>query len=138
MSLQPTFGPEVRQSIPNLIRQLFTDLSELIQQHIELTKTEVREEGERFVKAAIFGVAGLIFLQITLIFIGYISLILFMLIGGFNILAATIATTIILLVLTAAFLAICAGQIRSAQNILKQQRKTTLKRSYRRVVMEQK
>jgi uncharacterized membrane protein YqjE len=118
MSLYPFPREPHAQSVPDLLRQLFAEFTELVQQHIELTKTEAKEEGKRLSKAALFGLIGLVLLQTGLVFLGNTLIILFLM-GRINLLAATVATVIVFLVLTAIFLGFCYQQIRSAQALLK-------------------
>lgn len=120
MSIYPMPRPEERHSIPELIRQLFTEMTELIQQHIELTKTEVREEGKRASRAVIYALLGLLFLQVILIFLGNL-LMLFLMVNNVTLLGATLITLGVFFVLALICVGLCFQQIRSAQNILKQE-----------------
>jgi uncharacterized membrane protein YqjE len=112
--------PEERQSMAELFRQLFRDMQELIQQQVQLARTGVVEEVRRLGKATVYGALGVMFLLVTLIFVGNLLMLLFLM-GGMNILAATITTVIVFVVLTALFVGLCIKQVRSAQSILKQQ-----------------
>lgn len=120
MSIYRFPEPEARHSIPDLIRQLFRDFTELVQQQILLIKTETREEAQRLSKALIYGLVGLILLQVTLIFSGNLLMLVFLTYNG-SIFWSTLLTTGLFLVLTALFVGLCVRQIRSAQALLKQQ-----------------
>lgn len=121
MSIYPLPRPETTQTVPDLIRQLFAEFTELIHQYIELAKTEVREEGKLIAKAAIYGLVGLIVLQTTLVFLGNLFVMLLM-IGGVNIVTSTFITMLVFLVVTAILIGFCVRQLRTAQTLIKPQR----------------
>jgi uncharacterized membrane protein YqjE len=118
MSLYSLPRPEFRQSIPDLIRQLFSEMTELIQQHIELTKLEIREESKRIAKAAVFGVMGLVFAQVGLIFLGY--LLVEALDRTMSRVGATAITLVLFLVIAGVLVGLCVQQLKSAKDLLKQ------------------
>ncbi len=119
MSIYQMPRPEERHSVPDLIRQLFLELGELIQQHIQLAKTEVREEAVLISKAVALGVVTLMLVQVTLIFVGHLLINLFQL-TELGVIGSTVITILLFLGLTAVGGYLCFKQVKTAQNILKQ------------------
>jgi uncharacterized membrane protein YqjE len=123
MSLYPIPAPEEsQQSITALVRKLFAEMNELIQQQIQLTKTEVREEGRKILKGTLFAVLALVSFEAVLVFFGNF-LMIFMMLNRVTIFGAALGTMIVFTILTVIFLFLCLYQIRSAQALLKQETK---------------
>ena len=108
-----------QQSIPNLVRRLLVEMTDLVQHYVELIRTEVSEESQKVSKAFIYGILSLIFFQVTLIFIGNL-LMLFLILGNFTFFGATIITLAAFLILALVNGGLCIKQIRSAQSLIKQ------------------
>jgi len=122
MSVYPFPQQHTRQSIPDLIRQLFHDLSDLIQQHIELTKTEIKEESQRFAKAAVFAVIGLMMAQGVLLFGGACVVAVIASSGQVSVAVSALLVMLMFVALAGIFGGLCMQQIHSAKAILRQAR----------------
>jgi uncharacterized membrane protein YqjE len=107
MSLYSFQNRPEKQGFSELFRQLFDDIRDLFQQHVELTKTEVREGGRRVAKATIFGVIGLVLTQVTLIYLGSLLMLFLLGLTPLKILGATVAVFLTFLVLSA----VCFGLV---------------------------
>lgn len=69
MSLYPSSRPEEQPSLGELIHSLFQEVSDLIRQHIELGKTELKEDASLWRETAIFFYGGTLLAQTGIIFI---------------------------------------------------------------------
>lgn len=119
MSLYPIPQPGERTSISRLVRQLVTDFNDLSRQYMTLTRTEVREEGQRLSKAVLYGLVALILLQVVLIFLGNL-LMLFLMVNQMTVLNATLLTMGLYLLLALVCGVLCIRQLQAAQALLKQ------------------
>jgi len=88
-------------AISDLVRELFAKISEYINTQIKLTKTEIKVEGRKLAVAAVFGVVALIVGFVSVLFLG-MSLIL-LLDKVMDLAWASVATTVIFLVITGLF-----------------------------------
>lgn len=114
----PHHQHDTRPSTTELIRELLSEITELFHQYVTFTRASVREEGQRLAKAIIFGAIALMFLQVTLIFIGNL-LLLSMVVQQVNLVAATVLTMGLFLLLTVVFGFLCVKQLQDARDIMK-------------------
>jgi uncharacterized membrane protein YqjE len=120
MSLYPVYRPEEQPSLTGLVRQLLNNVSELIQQHIELTKTELKMEGKRLSKAAGFGVFALLLFQIFLISLGAVGVLALHNAANLTWVSSAMIVTVIYLVLLAVCAVLCIQQIQSAKHVMQE------------------
>ena len=118
MSLDFMLSNGSQVGIADLLRQLIQEFSTLIQQHIQLTKTELQAEGQRFSKVIILGVIALFFIQG---FIVSFSILLIILLIGFlhlSLIAAAAIGTGLFLLATALCALLAFQQLKSAQRVM--------------------
>lgn len=99
-----------RVALGDMVRELFTKVSELINTHIELTKTEIKVESRKLAVAAAFGGAALIVGFISVFFLGF-SLVL-LLNKVIDLAWATVLTTLIMFAVTGVFAAMMIKEIK--------------------------
>lgn len=111
---------ESRQGVADLIRQLFQELTELIQQHIQLVKVELREEATRGIKAIALAWVGMVFFQVVLVFAGL--LIMFALVASqqVSLVGGAAITALVFLIITGVCFGLCLQQVQSAKKVLKE------------------
>lgn len=97
MSLPFPTGRSDRVAISDLIRELFTKISDLISTQVELTKTEIKVESRKLIVAAAYGVAALIIGSVFVLFMG-VSILL-ALTQAVGVVWASVITTAIFLAL---------------------------------------
>jgi uncharacterized membrane protein YqjE len=118
MSLYPLYRPEEQPSLTGLVRQLLNNVSELIQQHIELTKTEIKLEAQRLSKAALFGLVAFVFLMVLLVCIGALGTILLESYTPLTWVGSATVMTVLYLGLLIVFGVLCLKQLQSAKQVL--------------------
>ncbi len=97
------------ESFPDLIRRLFEQFAQLINQEKELLKAEGKATLQKAVQIAILGVLAVQFVGLVLLFAG-VSLIAFLMQAGMAFLPAALSTTGVMLVVTLSL--VMAGYVR--------------------------
>jgi uncharacterized membrane protein YqjE len=95
-------------AISDLVRELFSKMSEFVSKQIELVKAEVRVESRKLSKMAIFGVAALAMGAMFVLLLGASLILLFA--QGMSLLWATILTTIVFLILAGGCVALMINE----------------------------
>jgi uncharacterized membrane protein YqjE len=98
MSISSYPGQQERVAISDLLRELFTKISDIINTQLQLTKTEIKVGSRKMVSALIYGGVGLILGSVFVVSFGItLTLALWQVV---NLVWASLITTVVYLALT--------------------------------------
>jgi uncharacterized membrane protein YqjE len=97
-------------AISDLVRELFSKISEFIQTQLELTKTEIKVESRKLVMAGAYGVAALMIGSVFILFMG-VSITL-ALMDAVGLVWAAVITTVVYLMLAGLAVTLMISELR--------------------------
>jgi uncharacterized membrane protein YqjE len=112
MSLPFSPGKQDRVAISDLVRELFSKISEFIQTQLELTKTEIKVESRKLVVAGAYGMAALVIGFVFVLFMG-ISITL-ALMEAVGLVWAAVITTVVYLLLAGLAVSLMISELRKS------------------------